>query len=104
MINEKQTAVNAPIIQPFSFALPPDIKPPANKERKESAVISQLKDDSSIEVTVSKSEIAKLVRSITAKIATKPYKTPLPTCFVSSIFISSPPCGLIYDKPEPVFF
>ena len=26
MINEKQTAVNAPIIQPFSFALPPDIK------------------------------------------------------------------------------
>lgn len=72
MINEKHIEVNAPIIQPFSFAFPPEINPPINKERNERAVTSQLNDDSCSEVAVSKSEMAKLVASIAAKITIRP--------------------------------
>lgn len=74
-----------PISHPFSFAFPPEINPPMNRVIKDMAVMNQLNELSDNDVIVNKRDTSRLPANMRAKMTTKLYRIPLPTCFGSFI-------------------
>ncbi len=73
MIAVNKSAVPAPTIHPFSFALTPDINPPMNRAKKETIRMNQLNEASVKELKDKINEMIKLNAIAITNILTRPY-------------------------------